>query len=65
MIKVPVSNPARAKAIVIGAGILSVLVARFLPTELALLQSILQVLGIGTVGVGAAQIVQAPKHGGP
>lgn len=38
MIKAPVKNTARAKAIVIGAGLASILVARFLPTELATLQ---------------------------
>lgn len=65
MIKAPVSNPARAKAIVIGLGVLGILVARFLPSELALFRSIVEVLGVGLTGVGAVQIVQAPKHGGP
>lgn len=65
MIKAPVKNTARAKAIIIGAGITSVLVARFLPTELGLLHDLLYVLGIGGVGVGSVQVVQKPKPGGP
>ena len=65
MITVPVSHPARAKAIVIGLGITSILVARFLPEYLQLLHDVMQVLGIGAIGVGAAQVVKAPKVGGP
>ena len=65
MIKAPVSNPARAKAIVIGASVATVLVARFLPSELGLLRELLTALGIFGGGVGAVQVVQAPKFGGP
>jgi hypothetical protein len=65
MITIPVSRPARAKAIVIGAGIASILISRFLPEHLSLFRDLLAVLGIGGFGVGAAQVVQAPQHGGP
>ena len=65
MVKVPTSNPARAKAIVIGAAVATVLVARFLPGELGLLKELLTALGIFGGGVGAVQVVQGPKHGGP
>lgn len=65
MITVPKSNPARAKAIVIGAAVATVLVARFLPSELQLVRDLLTALGIFGGGVGSVQVVQAPKHGGP
>ena len=64
MITIPVSKPARAKAIVIGAGIATLLVARFLPAELTFVKELLGVLGVLSVGVGGAQIVTAPKAGG-
>lgn len=64
MIKAPTRNPARAKAIVLGAAVTSVLVARFLPSELQLLQDLLTALGIFGGGVGAVQVVQKPKAGG-
>ncbi len=65
MVKMPTSNPARAKALVIGASVVTVLVARFLPAELQLWRDLLTALGIFGSGVGAVQVVQAPKHGGP
>jgi hypothetical protein len=65
MVKAPVSNPALAKTIVIGASVITVLVARFLPAELQLWRDLLTALGIFGGGVGAVQVVQAPKHGGP
>jgi hypothetical protein len=64
MIKAPVKNTRRAKAILIGAGIASILVARFLPSELDTLHTILQLLGVGVIGVGGVQVVQKPKLGG-
>lgn len=65
MIKAPVSNPARAKALVIGAAVVTVLIGRFLPTELQLWRDLLTAVGLFGGGVGAVQLVQAPKHGGP
>jgi hypothetical protein len=64
MIKAPVKNTARAKAIVLGAAVTSVLVSRFLPAELPLLRELLAILGIFGGGVGAVQVVQKPKAGG-
>ena len=61
MVVIPVSKPARAKAIAILAGIASVAVAHFLPAQYGLLHDLLQVLGIGGIGVGTAQIVKAPS----
>lgn len=65
MVTVPVSKPARAKAIVLAAGVAAIVVAHFVPQYSLLLSQILNVLGIGALGVGGAQVVQAPKHGGP
>lgn len=65
MIKAPVSRPALAKAIVIGASVATVLVARFLPAELQLWRDLMTALGIFGGGVGAVQVIEAPKHGGP
>lgn len=65
MITIPKSNPARARLVVVAAGLATVLVSRFVPHEAQLLRDILTVLGIGGFFTGGVNIVQAPKHGGP
>ncbi len=65
MITIPVSRPARARAIMVGVGVATVLVARFVPAELGLWHDLLMALGLVSGGIGAATIVQAPKLGGP
>jgi hypothetical protein len=56
MLNIPVKNPLVVQLITIGAGIAAVLVAYFAPNYSVLLADILRVLGIGAIGVGAAQI---------
>jgi hypothetical protein len=61
MIKLPLKNPTRAKAITIAIGLVSLLVAHFLPQHLNALHTVFQLLGVGTLGAGSVQLVQAPK----
>lgn len=56
MTNIPVSNPKVVQAITVLAGLATVLVAHFVPAYSVLLSQILNVLGIGVVGVGAVQI---------
>lgn len=56
MLNIPVSNPRIVQLITVAAGVATVLVAQFVPTYSVLLSQILQVLGIGVIGVGGAQI---------
>ncbi len=56
MLKIPVKNPLVVQLVTVGAGIVAVIVAHFAPDYLILLSQILNVVGIGAMGVGAASI---------
>lgn len=65
MIRVPVSRPVLAKAIVVATGVAGILIARFLPSELRLWKDIIDVIGASGIGASLVDVVQAPKAGGP
>jgi hypothetical protein len=58
MLNIPVKNPLVVQLITIAAGIAAVLVGHFAPAYSVLLSQILDVVGIGAIGVGAASFTQ-------
>jgi hypothetical protein len=61
MINIPVSKPALVKAVTIGTGVASVVVAHFLPQYAGFWADVLRTLGMFGVGVGTVQYVTVPK----
>ncbi len=61
MINLPTKNPRKAAAIALGLGVATVLVSRFLPTELATWSAILDIIGSALGGTGAVQYVTKPQ----
>lgn len=62
MITVPVSKPALIKAITVGTGVASVVIAHFLPQYDSFWVDLMRTLGMFGIGVGAVQVVTVPKH---
>jgi hypothetical protein len=61
MITVPVSKPSLIKAVTIGTGVASVVVAHFLPQYASFWADLMRTLGMFGVGVGSVQVVTVPK----
>lgn len=62
MINIPVSRPALIKAVTVGTGIASVVIAHYLPQYNSFWTDLLRTLGMFGIGVGSVQVVEAPKH---
>ena len=62
MVTLPVSRPKLIKAATIGAGVVSVVVAHFLPQHAGFWADVLRAFGLFGVGVGSVQVVTVPKH---
>lgn len=62
MVTLPVSRPALIKGLTVGAGVVSVVVAHFLPQYQSFWSDLMRTVGWLSVGVGSVQVVTVPKH---